>query len=914
MRKYIFWFLYNHDLFTFIRFAYRINVFYRKKPSIRYIEMIYDFIYSKKVHFIFFLFAATISSAYSYPDSLSHESHSERADSSLAPVPVKTAAINYPLALLKSGITGIIEVQLDIKKTGTVSGCRIVKGLHALLDSSVCSSLHSFQFSPAIENGKQVEAAVSMEIVFDIDSIVRSAAEVEPDFEGYILDRYSKEPVRSASVSIAFKEPVRDDSLKIPINRYLEIIGGISGQFYNNGFIITTTDTNGYFSFRLLPCSAAGVEIIAQDYETTHFTENFSTSKKTTVTYALIPVEKNSLLEQSGDSAAFEITVYGAVADRESIDIERKERTIGLTHYLSKIVLSRAPVRQIPESGSNMLVRSAGPFDNRYIIAGIPMLAPFHFAGHPYADIDGVMITALKKVDVITDRLAGMYSDVNGVMVQADPGVYRSGEDYLKPRPELSVDYSNIGQDFLLSFPLKKKGNDFYQIAFTRCEPFTLKWFNSFHEGIYMPDLGPGIPDEYGNLTFTGIFSGKNLQIKPFVWFAYDLYANSDSPFIPWGTGSIKLKGKEESGFSSVLGGSRQYYTQGTGYGKIYEIFTSLTNIYFKIQKKRLLQGIIDFDIDGALEGLEWNGQLTRKNFDKDSSNTLLMQKNRELKTEIRGNLYKNYGAVEVGLDLLGSAVFYQDGVNTFGDAGFFTNWSRDRFSFGLHSGRVTSRPDIRGLPDNKFRKRQLSTYISSVTSGYSIDTVIDIRIEPYLRIQPVSPRIDPYTSLWDKANATKLVAYGIDFSGESRLFKWLGLWWVFNAAHGYRDSASVKLPYEWEVPWTVRGGMHLYLGEHAHFMLDGIASSGLPYFDLGNGGNISRIPVNYKRLNFGFEYRTGQISHRHLTRFDVYLQADNLLDQTNVRGYYWNSYLEQNPVLLKPLVIAIGARFGFRI
>lgn len=825
---------------------------------------------------------------------------------------IKEGKFYYPLQLLKRGIEGTIKVSLDITKTGVVSDFKIIEGLYPLLDSLIYSSLFSYQFTPALENGRPVEATVLLEIDFDIDNIIHSFASRKPDIEGYILDSISRNPIVGAEVHLACIEPIKDKTLKIPVKKYMEIIGKIPDQYYSNGKIVTETDSNGYFSFSLLPESQVIIEVIAPGFKNAFFSELHNDSVRTNVTYLI--GSNNCFPAEINTDSIFEVKVYGTVKSRETIDIHHKERVIGLTHYVSKIVLSHVSVRQIPESGSSMLVRSAGPFDNRYLVSGIPMLAPSHFAGHPYADIDGLMITALKKINIITDRLAGKHSDVNGVVIQADPGVYRCKLDHLKQRPELSVDYSNVGQNFLLSFPFKNKREDFVQVAYTRSEPFTLKWFKFQHFETYRPDLGPGYPLSYGDITATGVFHKKNCKITPFFWLAYDRYDKPDSPILPWGMGSIRLSDTKNKNITSTIGGSRQYYVQGKGYGIINETFTQLTNGYLEFHKNQLLRRVIDLDIGCSVSGMKWTGQQRQKTYDDDSIITLLERSDHELGIEAKGCIYKEIDNLALGFDFLGKIEIYTNSHNVFADAGLYATWKNERFNFGIYSGRVTSHPDIRGLPGEVFRRKLLNTFLFSSHADYFCDTILNISIEPYLRIQPVCPRTNPYTCTWESTKSTKLLACGLDISGNNKLLKWLNLTWAFNAAHSYRDSLGVKLPYEWEIPWTIRGGISIYAGKHITIILDGIISSGLPYFDLGNGGKLSRIPVHYKRINFGFDYRIGKIIHRYLTRFDVYFRAENILDFDNVRDYYWNSNFEQNPIMLKPLMIQIGARFGFRL
>ena len=842
-------------------------------------------------------------------DNGSTESVLESSVRFTGPVLLKEETIQYPLQLLKEGIEGTAKIHLDITKTGVVSDCQIVEGLHRLLDSLVCLSALTYKFSPALENDLPVESTVLLEIVFNQDSIIKSFESGKPDIEGHILDRFSHKPVNGATVGIVCKKPVQDKFLKIPLNHYFELIGKIKGQYYTNGKIMTKTDPSGYFSFRLLPESPLTIGVAAPGYKSAVFEEHPRSSSKTRVTY-MIDSDNDVFLEEITDSIC-EIKVYGTEKNRESIDIDNRERVVGLTHYVSKIVLSHPALRQIPESGSEMLVRSAGPFDNRYIITGIPMMAPFHFAGHHYTCLDGLMIPSLEKIDIVTDRLAGMYSDVNGVIIRADPGVYRSEVKHARLRPELSIDYSNAGQNFLLSFPFNGKRKNFVQLALTRSESFTLKWLKLQRYDVYNPDLGPGHPGNYGDITLTGAFNTDKYKIAPFLWFAYDIYDKKDSQFLPWGMGSVQFSDNKNNGFSSVIGGSKQYYIQGKRYGNIYETFTGLTSGYFKAEKKKWLNGVVDLDIGFSLSGMKWTGKLTEKNENDNTGIVFLERSGLELNTEVTGAMQKKTGDLETGLDILGSLIFYENKSDILGDAGVYANWEKDRFVFGIHSGKVTSRPDIRGLPGEKFRQEKINTYLLSANAGCFFNKM-DFHIEPYLRIQPVCPRTNPYTSIWKNNSSTKLLAYGVDLSGNSRIFKWMDLTWAFNAAHGYRDSSGVKLPYEWDVPWTLRGGACINAGEHVSLMLDGIISSGLPYFDLGNGGKLSRIPVHYKRINFGFDYRTHEINHRHITRFDVYFRAENLLDKGNVHDYYWNNDLEQFPIILRPLLIQIGARFGF--
>ena len=122
--------------------------------------------------------------------------------------------------------------------------------------------------------------------------------------------------------------------------------------------------------------------------------------------------------------------------DEKKIVIAEEEKHTGFSPFLSNIVQAKAEIRRIPEGPSMMLVRSGCPYDNVYLIAGVPMLAPFHFGGHPYADIDGIMISALSDVNVTINDIAAKRIDASGCIVKADPGM---------------ITYDNVGRKGFLS-------------------------------------------------------------------------------------------------------------------------------------------------------------------------------------------------------------------------------------------------------------------------------------------------------------------------------------------------------------------------------------------------------------------------------------------------------------------------------
>ena len=53
---------------------------------------------------------------------------------------------------------------------------------------------------------------------------------------------------------------------------------------------------------------------------------------------------------------------------------------------------------------------------------------------------------------------------------------------------------------------------------------------------------------------------------------------------------------------------------------------------------------------------------------------------------------------------------------------------------------------------------------------------------------------------------------------------------------------------------------------------------------------------------------------HRFLTRFDGYVEVNNLFDWTNIREYYYDYDMAKLPVFLERFGINMGVRLGFRM
>lgn len=815
-------------------------------------------------------------------------------------------AIAFPTVLLKKGVFGTISAQADIDSKGKVERCTIKEGLDPLLDSIVCKSIIASVYSPAYEMGQAIPSTIVLQMDFDPDSVIKENNSV-PQLEGVVLDKDSKAPLRGAVVNMQYQDSLSDPELSIGFNRYIELIGHHSGQKYSRGILSTITDSSGHFSFRLLPDGIVEISVLAEHYTLTQFRENVQTGYRKEVRYFLEPHKVYT-------DTSLNITVYGKNAmQSEVVDIEKQQQASGMTHYLSKILLTKATIRQVPEGASAMLVRSGTPYDNRYLIAGVPFLSPYHFGGYPYADMDGLMLSTLNKVNVTIDRIAGRFPDVSGALIEANPGVYRPANTKIKRKPELAIDFSTMGQDFLLSVANKK--DDFLQLGFTRGESFSLTYLDKGSGFLDTAGISIGKPTAFGNVTATARLTTKNVQSELFSWFAYDYYLpkkGSDEVFIPWGMTSIRFHPTDKENYAIVAGGAHQYSVDGIRVAKnsfLKEVYITNGVLSFKLDSLSNKYFQIVFNSDLSYQ--EYDGTLKQR--DRSGIDTAIKVSGKEISGNLNSTICKQAGPLQLNTNILLSGVLYENDPDVIIDGGISLAWKNDNFETELNLGRITTRPDIRGLPDSQYRKETYHTYLLSIPVSYRSNDLIKIGLQPYMRYDDRAPQMDPLYGIWEKSRASQVTSRGADCDLTIQPTNWIEVNGAVNIVQAHRGENQDSV-YEWNDPLTLRGRVHLsFLNKMIHLYINGIRSEGLSYYDFKEKKYLS-LP-DYKRLDLDLQYRSKALDHSFFTRYDAYILANNVLGNYNVRGYYWNSELKKYSLYLSgPMSLEVGVKLGFRL
>lgn len=92
---------------------------------------------------------------------------SPREDVDRPPVPIHTTQPRYPPAAFYKGISGTVEVEILIDKTGRVAKSRIVKSIPEL-DAAALQCVADWVFRPAQKDGQPVATVASAPVTFSI--------------------------------------------------------------------------------------------------------------------------------------------------------------------------------------------------------------------------------------------------------------------------------------------------------------------------------------------------------------------------------------------------------------------------------------------------------------------------------------------------------------------------------------------------------------------------------------------------------------------------------------------------------------------------------------------------------------------------------------------------------------------------
>jgi TonB family protein len=299
------------------------------------------------------------------------------ADSSAAlemePVLKNFVKAVYPEHLLKDAITGSVILDLLVNDSGHVDSVYIVKGIHPDLDRSVVIAARKFVFSPAIADSVPVPVILTYQYDVTLDEVVDKIEEYM-NFQGVVYERGTRAPVRDAEVYVSFDDTL-SGATRLPFSLYMNKIGTFSGQQFEQGALVTHTDSTGKFLFKSLPAGPVHVTIPAVGYEQFETADTIRRGEVLDVVYRM----------QRTSYAEYEITVYGKSEEKEvsrrTLTLNEVKKIPGFGGDAVKVVQALPGVARPSFGGGAVVVRGAPSWDSKFFLDGIMIPQLYHFGG-----------------------------------------------------------------------------------------------------------------------------------------------------------------------------------------------------------------------------------------------------------------------------------------------------------------------------------------------------------------------------------------------------------------------------------------------------------------------------------------------------------------------------------------------------
>ena len=660
--------------------------------------------------------------------------------------------------------------------------------------------------------------------------------------------------------------------------------------------------------------------------------------------------ETTAITARDSTSGTDTIVVYGSrKIVRDTLSVTAEQRKTGRTDDINTILSLQKSVQRVPEAGSSLIIRGGSPYENTYLVNGVPMIEPSHFPGHSFADRNGLMAMAVRQIALLP-WAAGRYGGSRNALSLQSGIIKQTARDTLR-HPELLLYGGTLDYGLSAVLPVRDTGT-WVQVTARNANSELMYWKSTaFGNGNYpmspfvwsdSASLGYSIPYSYGDITITGERMRNKTKIQGFGWYAYDYYDTSryrGSLFVPWGMGSLTIDRLDGSGFKFGAGGSRQVCFSGKKMGPV----TPLT----KVQRsdaacfvERRLFASRKAGLTAGMRGevLDWEGSLksywTRINGMASDSVASFSAAGREGKCET--NAAFRYGiehGLEAGSNLLAGIFMLNGNAVPYMDPSLSLNMTRDESFFSATIGGQTLRPDIRGLPGSHYRERTLRTWSAAVEYSRSVGAKFNGSIEGYSSWMGRCPRFsnDPAMPVWDPDRETALLTLGGSLIVDAAIVKnRLSARIVQDINRSERIAGDTVQPYEWDIPWSTSVVLKCTASKSLDVFVKGMFAAGLPYQTpvlhdsvLVFGDEFHRVPA-YRRVDLQILYSRWVRVRRFTLKYEGYLELLNFLNAfdgmfgpsqwfwENTREYYWDDRMRQRPLLLEYATIAAGLKIGF--
>jgi TonB family protein len=253
----------------------------------------------------------------------------------------------YPDSEKAAGKTASVVLQIAIDDKGGVVDAVVQQSAGAAFDAAALEAVKKFSFEPAEIDSKP--APVKITYRYDFVFTIEPPTPVI-NYDGYIKNRFSKQPIAGVKVSI-------------------------------EGLGDALTDELGHFEFKEVPLGKHVITISGPNLTPVTTEEELEKGKKLSVKYALEPKEE----AEEGQAADLEIVVVAPKIQKEVVSTEIKaeegRRVPGTQGDTLKVVQNLPGVARASFGSGQLIVWGAAPQDTRVYVDGIHIPLLYHGGG-----------------------------------------------------------------------------------------------------------------------------------------------------------------------------------------------------------------------------------------------------------------------------------------------------------------------------------------------------------------------------------------------------------------------------------------------------------------------------------------------------------------------------------------------------
>jgi TonB family protein len=262
-----------------------------------------------------------------------------------APKLIQFVEAEYPADKRAANLEAEVLLSIEIGADGKVGNVAVVTSAgSADFDIAAVAAAKQFVFSPAEVDGKPAPVKIDYKYKFRITTkMVKLGPQV--NFEGTVLDRFTKKPLAGVQVTL------------------------------ENG-ATTRTDEKGHFEFVDLPLGSHKVQVSGEKLVTVSTEETLEKDKKKTVKYFVVPKEEGV------DEA---VVVRAARIKKETVQTvirtEEARRVPGTQGDTLKVVQNLPGVARSAVGSGAIIVWGSAPQDTRVNVDGVEIPSLYHVGG-----------------------------------------------------------------------------------------------------------------------------------------------------------------------------------------------------------------------------------------------------------------------------------------------------------------------------------------------------------------------------------------------------------------------------------------------------------------------------------------------------------------------------------------------------